>query len=109
MKSLESMLSEAKKDLGDATAEIAGSGFVAPIMAYISTSNFIENNYLIGSAFAAATAFLAYVVGSRYMEVRECREEIADLKKEISETKPALTTVCKSQSFCEPCQIFAEI
>lgn len=87
MKSLESRLSETKKDLNDATAEIAGSGFVAPIMAYLSTYNFIESNYLAGSAFAAATAFLAYVVGTRYAEVRECREEIAELKKENSETK----------------------
>lgn len=86
MANLESRLSEAKKDLGDATAEIAGSGFVAPIMAYISTSGFIESNYLMGSVFAAATAFLAYVVGSRYTEARECREEIAELEKEVSDS-----------------------
>ena len=85
MKSLENMLSDAKKDMSDATAEIAGSGFVAPIMTYVGTSNFINGNYLFGSVFAAATAFLAYVVGTRYLEVRGCREEIAELKKEISE------------------------
>lgn len=90
MKSLESRLSDAKKGLNDATAEIAGSGFVAPIMAYISTSNFINGNYIAGSAFAAATAFLAYVVGSRYAEVRGCREEIAELNKENSEVKGKL-------------------
>ncbi|MFH1065435.1 MAG: hypothetical protein V1734_02940 [Nanoarchaeota archaeon] len=87
MLDLEKRLYEAKKDTGDAATELIAGSFVAPITAFAGTYNFVNSDYLLGYVFAAATAFLFYVAGSRYSEIRQCRKEIAELEKEISEDK----------------------